>query len=206
MKDQEFEHESYVLVSFSRRQGSPRLFASMIERHHSYITLQVKKAILRRSDTGDRFDGSIAADIIEVDMSAAQFAELLTTMNIGLGVPGTMRRCMGKFIEEPPELPGEVEYIKEDFSNELREFSQKILSDKLPRIRTLLEQKTLNKAERAEILTAFESISNKLKGSVPFILDMFNEAVVRRVTAAKQEIDSLFTTVLHKAGLKQLQE
>jgi hypothetical protein len=205
MKDQEFEHESYVLVSFSRRQGSPKLFASLIDQHHSYITLQVRKTVLRRSDTGDRFDASMAADVVEVDMSAAQFAELLTTMNIGMGVPGTMRRCMGKFIEAPPDLPGEVEYIKEDFANELKSFSDKILGEKLPRVRNLLNQKTLTKVERQELLFAFEAISNKLKDSVPFILDMFNEAVIRRVTAAKTEIDSLWTTVLHKAGIKQLQ-
>ncbi len=200
-----YKHPSYCLVSFSRRQGNPKLFGSALTMHYSYVTLQIKTTSLVRDEHDDRYDGQINGDIIEVDMSAAQFAELLTTMNVGLGTPGTLRRLNNVAIEEPPDLPSEVEHIQMTFDKDLRSFAKTVLEKSLPQARKILEKPSLNKADRAELLNILESVSRRLTDAVPFILEMFNESVGKRVTAAKTEIDSLFGVILRKTGLKSLQ-
>lgn len=201
----EFAHPSYCLVSFSRRQGNPRLFGSSLKRHYHYVTLSIKRAKLIRTDTDDIYDGSICGDIVEVSMSAAQFAELITTMNVGLGVPGTLTRLNNQGIAEPPDLSSEAENIQETFAKDLRDFSKSVLEQAIPRAKEILAKTSLTKADRAELLGILERVSNRLRDTTPFIIETFNEAVGKRVSAAKTEIDSLFSLLLKKTGLKALQ-
>jgi hypothetical protein len=205
MSEVTYKHPSYCLVSFSRRQGNPKLFGSALTNHYSYVTLQVKRTSLIRDEHDDHYFGTLNGDIIEVDMSAAQFAELLTTMNVGLGTPGTLRRLNNVSIEEPPDLPSEVEHIQMTFDKDLRSFAKTVLEKSLPQARKILEKPSLSKADRAELLDILESVSRRLTDAVPFILEMFNESVGKRVTAAKTEIDSLLGVILRKTGLKALQ-
>lgn len=201
-----FSHPSYCLVAFSRRNGSPKLFGSSLTDHYSYVTLQVKKAELIREDNGDRYNSSMSGDIIEVDLSAAQFAELLTTMNVGLGVPGTLRRLNNQRVPEPPDLPNESEAIQESFGEDLKEFSKKVSEDSLPRARAILGKKYLSQGDKDELLKILQGVSDRLRSHVPFILQLFGESVTKRVSAAKTEVDSLFTTLLQRVGMRALQE
>lgn len=201
-----YQHPSYCLVSFSRRHGNPRLFGSHLKNHYHYITLAIKQAKLVRDENDDRYDASISGDIVEIDLSAAQFAELLTTMNVGMGVPGTLRRLNNQRVEEPPEISSEVEHIQDTFDKDLREFAKKVLEKSVPRAREILTKPSLNKADRAELLSLFEDVSRRLTDAVPFVIEIFNESVGKRVTAAKTEVDSLLSLFLKKAGLQALKQ
>jgi hypothetical protein len=148
----------------------------------------------------------MSGDIIEVDLSAAQFAELLTTMNVGLGVPGTLRRLNNQRVPEPPDLPNESEAIQESFGEDLKEFSKKVSEDSLPRARAILGKKYLSQGDKDELLKILQGVSDRLRSHVPFILQLFGESVTKRVSAAKTEVDSLFTTLLQRVGMRALQE
>jgi hypothetical protein len=203
---QEFNHPSYVAVSFSRRSGNPRLFGSNLPTHYGYVTLVVSKATLVRDDHDDRYASSISGDIIEIDFSSAQFAELLTTMNVACGTPGTLRRFQNTLVPEPPELPGRVENIQTAFEVDLRETAAEVLGKDVPRARAILNQKSLTKADRAELVTMFERVAQKLTDHVPFIVEMLNEAVGQRVSAAKAEVDAVMATTLTRLGMRTLEQ
>jgi hypothetical protein len=92
-------HESYGMVEISRYTCNPpqNFFGSSVK-HHSGISLRIHKAIKRRSLAEDRYFAH--GTIIEVDMSAAQFADMVCSPNIGDGVP-----CTLKFIAMPEGVP-----------------------------------------------------------------------------------------------------
>jgi hypothetical protein len=203
---QVLNHPSYALASFSRRSGSPKLFASAIDKHYSYICLQLKRAELVRRDHGDYYNSSIQGDIVEVDFSAAQFAELLTTMNVGLGVPCTLRRLNNERIEEPPDVLTEAENVANEFEGDMKGFAKKILGTTIPRAKEILAKTNITKADRAELAGIFDKIGMELKNNIPFILDCFQEAIQKKVAVAKAEVDSLFTSVINKLGLKALED
>lgn len=124
--DEHEKHESYGLISFSRRGGNPgRLFGSPLKSHESFITLSIKRGERIIDNTGtEHFYGSIRGDVVEVDMSAAQFTELLTTMNIGLGVTCTIRNIENRQMEKPPSTEMEVEKIRSNFKSNMKEVSK----------------------------------------------------------------------------------
>jgi hypothetical protein len=190
------EHPSYGAVTFSRRQGNPRLFGSNLTNHYSYVTLLVKRAKLERGSTGDYLNAPVHGDVIEIDMSTTQFAELLTTMNIGTGVPCTIRRLMGERVEEPPDNLSEAESIRSTFKAEMKRFVSSIRHQSMVTVRDILMKKTVSQTDRVTILAQFESIVTKLTDYAPFIIEQFNEATGKITSAAKQEVDAAIQMVI----------
>lgn len=205
--DEEHEdHESYGLISFSRRTGNPgRLFGSSLQTHEAYITMAVRKGTRISENGHDRYYGNIRGDIIEVDMSAAQFAELLTTMNVGMGVPCTVRRVSGKQLEAPPETKLEVEKARSEFKRKMGRISQ-VFTDKRKEAASLLDKKTLTKADKEAILAVLSKVEMEIAHNLPYALDMFEEAAEKVVVHAKAEIEAITTHNVIAEGVRSLAE
>lgn len=203
--DSTYEHESYVLVSASRRQGQTHLFGSALESHQSYITLSVRKGKLIRGDSGDHYYGSISGDIIEVDMSAAQFADMITSMNVGTGVPGTLRRLLNERVEPPPVIPTEAENIRGDFKARLKSFA-KVVASASSRLDLILEKKSLTKSDRIEAKNILRHAVTEISDNIPFFLEMYQEATEKIRTSAKSEIEAFMQIIVSHMGIKALKE
>lgn len=199
-----YEHESYGLVQFSRRQGNPRLFGSALDNHQQYVTLSVRRAELIREGTHDRYHGSIRGDLIEVDMSSAQFAELLTTMNVGMGVPCTVTYLNGTQMAPPPDLASLTDNIRSNFREEMEKLAVEV-REGLGAVREVLNKKSLTNADRVTILKYVERVARQFDDHAPFAMDMFREATEQLVTAAKTEADAWMTGVITQAGVAALQ-
>ena len=172
MKDEkEFKHPSYGMVQFNRVQGSPKLFGTMLDNHYSFVTLAIKQATLIRSDSGDRYYGSTRGDLIEVQLSAAQFAEAITTMNVGLGVPCTIAYVNGEQVEEPPTTPSEPENLRTEFKERMQAFVKKT-TEGIETIRETMQKPTLNKKDRADVLRFIERITQELGQNMPYLLEL----------------------------------
>ena len=79
------EHESYGLVGVSRISGSDRnLFGSSI-RHKNTMMLRVKRANKERHLNRDWYHAN--ETIVEVEMSPVQYAEMISSPNVGEGIP-----------------------------------------------------------------------------------------------------------------------
>lgn len=203
-REEVLTHPSYVTVRFSRCSGNPPLFASSLETHYGYMALEIDRAELIRTETDDRVSAHIGGGLVRVEMSEAQFATLLTNMNVASGTPGTLQRFDGKTVAPPPKASTRVENVKARFGEEMRERAETILQDTIPRARAILEAPTVKKAERAELLKMLTDVANLLNDHVPFILEMMDEAVEERVVAAKAEIDATMNRVLVQLGKDSL--
>jgi len=199
-------HESYVMVQFSRRQGNPgRLFGSSLKTHESYVTLKVARAERIHSLGRDSYYGGLRGDHFEVDLSAAQFAELLTTMNVGSGVPATLRYANGKKVEPPPDVRLEVEKVREGFKLDMEELAGRC-KDSIREVGELLEKKSLTKADRDAIMSKFRKVMMEVESNTPFMLSQFEEATEKVVSHAKAEVDAFVAHNVIAEGLRSIRE
>src|SRR5271154_1604303 len=96
------KHESYGMVGINRTSSSGTNLFGSIATHHSFITLSVKRAEVHRHLASDWYHAE-ARDLIEIEMSHSQFAEMITSPGIGDGIPCTIRAFDGKLLESCPE-------------------------------------------------------------------------------------------------------
>lgn len=197
-------HPSYGTLSFRRRTGgSTPLFGSSIE-HKDTIAMTLYHADITRGLHSDSIYGNKI--IAEVEMSYSQFAEAITSMNIGTGVPVTIR-----WTEKDGRIPA-CDFInkREQFANEFKEnrkkateISQQIIKD----VAELFDsKKTLTKTDKEMILKKLHQLSMDIGGNTDFIMDQFNEQMDKTVMEAKGEIEAFMQNKINSIATAALVE
>ncbi len=207
MPDDEFEreHPSYGILHISRTSGGTsaiRLFGSPLATHYGTIRLSISKGKWLHGLQHDRFFG-MNKDYIEIEMSAAQFADAITSLNIGSGTPCTIRYIQGERIENPPNFATEAEHIRDNFESTLDKYKAKART-----YRKKIEELTgkLSAKAKDEIRIALDVMEDQLSSNVPFVVKQFQEATTRITTSAKAEVDAFVTGVVRAAGLQSIAE
>ena len=210
--EEHLKHPSWVLVGLSRRSssGSYNLFGSRLDNHQHHITLSVRAAtLIINRDTGEeRYYGSVSGDIIEIDVSAAQFAEFITTSNVGMGVPATMRRFQNKAVESPPKRTNETRQIREAFKTKFATAMKKA-SEELESAEQLVRDKsgkTFNVKDREELIKKMRNLMREVQSNAPYLFELFEESTEKVVTHAKAEIDAFVTHNIFAEGLRAIKE
>lgn len=194
------KHPSYGLLQISRVSGGPRqLFGSSID-HGQSIELRIARAESRR-DLAHTWYYDYER-IIEVEMSPAQFAEAITSLNCGVGVPCTIRELNGEDIPDPV-VPSVRQQHVDEFKAVMRELVDK-LNAGTGRARELLKKKSLTKADREAILATLDQVYRSVGSNAPFIHSSFDEAMDKTAAEAKAEVDAFFTNAVHTMGLQAM--
>lgn len=202
MFGEKFKHESYGMVGISHVTcGGVSLFGSSIK-HDRVIRLRIKRACVERDLHKEWYHGD--ESIIEIDLSAAQFAEFITTPNVGDGIPCTIRRVEGENMEEPP-YRGQNEI----FNQELQKGFEAAMSDAdglINDAREMLDSKgPMKVAEKKALLSKLNKLVQHIKSNMPFLHKQFTRSMDKTVSAAKAEIDSFYTSTIMKMGKKALE-
>lgn len=203
-EDKVFKHESYGMVSLSRVQssGRRRLFGSALDRHYNTIVLRVHRAERRHKLSMDWYHAE-QTPLVEVELSAAQFAEMLTTMNVGNGVPCTLRSVAAKTMTEPPEERTETEEVREGFKEMAEALGKRMVSFR-KEVATALESRGVTKATRDVVIKGVDSILQEVNSNMPFVLSQFQEATSKVVASAKAEVEAFAMHAIITAGLEHL--
>ena len=207
MKDDVDEtHESYGMVGLSRVSGSSgNLFGSSV-RHQNFIRMRLKTAVKTRGLKHNWFRGK--KELIEVDLSPTQFADMITAMNVGDGVPCTIRH-----ISVPQELnKGQIapcpDYDQRKvFEDEFQADVDKIAGNSLDLLKkadTMLRQKTLKASDRDELLSIIYHLAQDIKDNLPFIQESFTEAMDKTVSEAKGEVEAFVSSKITSLGIEGL--
>lgn len=199
------KHQSFANLCIGRSQcsGQQALFGSSIK-HHDVITLRISPAYMDRDLNYDRYYAE-NLPYIEINMSQSQFAQAITSLNMGAGVPVTLRMINGEYIEPCPFVDK-----REQFSSEFRE-DMNVLSKKLAEatkhVEELIEnKKTFNKADKEQILSALRMLSTQLASNYPYMYSMFNEQMDKTVTEAKAEIESHLQARMEDVAFKAMRK
>lgn len=206
LPDDEFEreHPSYGILHISRTMGgnTVRLFGSPLATHYGTIRLTISNGKWSHGLHYDRYYG-MNRNFIEIEMSAAQFADAITSLNIGSGTPCTIRYVGAERIAEPPDHSTEAEHIRDNFENSIDKYAAKAHE-----YRKRIEELTgkLSQKARDEIRIALDVIEQQLTSNVPFVVQQFQEATSRVTTAAKAEVEAFVTHAVRAAGLAAIAE
>lgn len=200
-----FKHESYGMVGFHRVTGGiGRLFGSSIDKHHTAVRLRINRGVREHHLGRDWYYAK--EEIIEVEISAAQFAELLTTMNVGSGIPCTIRHLNCKSVENPPDEQMEVEEIRDAFENDTKTLV-KDMKAYVARITEVLgASKPPGKKEREELLSQLRLFVQRVESDMPFMVDQFAKASEKISSSIKAEVDAFLTHNILIEGIRSLTE
>ncbi len=197
-----FTHESYGIVSFNRiTGGSRRLFGSVLPGHSETIRFTVSRGERHHSLSRDWFFPR--KNLIEVELSPAQFAELITTMNMGAGVPCTIKYLDGKTVEEPPMTDIEQEEIRTGFGEEMKKLGNSLI-ELSNTVTEVISASRLSKQDREKILNGVAGLIQEVKSNLPFVETSFREATEKVVMAAKAEFEAFMVHSIARAGLTAL--
>lgn len=204
MKDEIKEtHESYGMLRFSRFSGGNNIYFGSSITHSGGISLTIKRGGVARSLKNDWYFGK---DVVcEIEMSPSQFAEAITNMNCGDGVPCTIKYLTGKKMENPPFTNKRLQFEKEfkhSFDNLIEEL--KAITENAENL--LSNKKPLNMSEKKEIISALQGCAAFMKYNLPFINQQFNEQMDKTVKEAKGEVDNLITHSITRLGIEKLNE
>ena len=102
VNSKETTHPAYGIASFHRICGNAgNLFGSSVYCDH-YVEMEISSGV--EIDNGSYHSYlSSGKPHIRVAFSPAQFAELITSMNIGPGVPCTIKEIAGERIDKIPD-------------------------------------------------------------------------------------------------------
>jgi hypothetical protein len=200
MKNDMVTHPSYGLLSIHRVQGGDQtLFGSSLL-HQNRLSIKIHEASFHRDLNHTWYSDD--TEIIEIEMSPAQFAEAITTPNMGIGTPCTIRRLHGKRVADCPHND-ERRQVLDEFKEDMQKLAAEV--DKLRvNAATILEKKNITKGDREALLGIFSKLECQIGSNIPFVHESFHEATDKTVTQAKLEIEAFYTSAMMSAGREAL--
>lgn len=192
-------HPSWGLAVFHRASGTgKRLYGSEL-RHHETIRFQLTVAKETRDLSQEwRFSGEV---LFEVEFTPAQFAQLLTTMNVGSGVPCTIdyRIDLGRQKYEASEAKDEK------FKQELSQDEQAIYAH-LNELEAHLDLVKMTVKDRDSLKGRVAKVKQIIRSGIPFVVSQYRDHMEKVVTDAKAQVEAFVTGVVTRTGLEALRK
>lgn len=194
-------HESFGMLGFNRISGgSPYLYGSSVK-HNDKIQLVLKTGEYDRHLNQNWYHGR--KTLFEVEMSYTQFVELITHMNMGDGVPVTLKRVNGEIMSECP-YHNPIEVHKKEFEEHLDETYEqsKELIKELQNI--FSSKKTFNNKEQEDILRKLNHLSMNIGCNQTFQLSQFEEQMEKTVAESKGEVEAFVQNKMYQIAQQAL--
>ena len=196
-------HDSFGVLKFSRVNSNTEksLFGSSIK-HSNTIVMTVSKASVERQLNRDWV--SDEGKILECEMSYAQFAEAITSMNVGVGTPVTLRRTELKPYIESCELVNKREQFEKEFKRNNRkqnETTNKLIEEV---IELFERKKTFNKSDKENVIELLHQLKMAIGCNQEFIYEQFNRQMDKTVAEAKGEIEAFVQNKINALGVDGL--
>lgn len=195
------EHPSYGMISFGRINGRPTGFYGSEIVPDNYIEMRIYSAYTEKSLTDEKYYAKNM--LARVRITPNQFSELITSMNIGDGVPCTIERLPDGRVEEFQATENRKEFIHNTFKERMVEYRQQ-LKEYEDRITELTKKKTLSKADIEEVRIATRTMTQEIDSNIPFFMRCFQETMDNIVVESKTAVESAILHKIHVAGLEQL--
>ncbi len=198
------KHPSFGVIRFTNSASSNEspMFGSSIN-HRNVINITICTATHDRDLNNDWIHEK--EQLIEVSITANQFAQMLSSFNRGEGTPCTIRHINGKRMPPPPYI-SKMDLFKQEFEATMHNMGVDLESGLRNAVDILKNKSSLTKGDRELILNAIEKNSNAIKSTIPFIDSQFKEQMQEVVTEAKSEVEAYISNTINTLGLQALQE
>ena len=203
-KDRHLKHPCFGLARFSRIYGySGFMFGSDVQ-SENFIELTINHAERVQDDYRVHYY-DYGKPIVRLKMTQTQFAELLTNMNIGNGVPVTLEAVNGEQIEQFDlnEAKNHLDELKDDFKERSKKTVNSLIetSNALKRI---INKKNLSKKDQEDAMNLLDRYITEIRSNMPFFIKLYKEETADIVQRAKSELDGMIQSCVIRAGVKAL--
>lgn len=199
------QHESFGMIAISRVQGGRHLFGSEIDRHGTFFRLSISQCEVDHHLGQNWYHDR--KELISIDLSPAQFAQFITSPNVGSGTPCTIDRVlMEKMDEVPREVKNESEKIQDGFKAKAASLVSFLKASRKEAGEILNGSKPPNQKERSKLLEVFDRMVREVDLNMPFAVETFVEATEKVKTTAKAEMEAAAALFLTRLGLERARE
>ncbi len=200
--EQEYNHPSFGNIQLTRRSGGTRTVFGSGAKHSSTVVLKISTARYTRKLNNDWI--SPGQELVEVEMSEAQFAQFIMSSGLGEGTPCTLKYVGGQRIEDCPEIG-----MREQFHGEI-DAALKGLQDVMSELKALASELSdkprLTKEDKEKLTRAVNAAQRAVNGDLEFIQAQFDEAMDKSVNAAKIEAEAYAANIRNQAGMLAIQK
>jgi ElaB/YqjD/DUF883 family membrane-anchored ribosome-binding protein len=199
----EYTDPSFGVVRFSRITGNSRLFQSNCDLG-SFIELTISTAVLcRHTDTHSDYVHD-DEELIRISLSNAQFAELITNMNVGTGVPCTINNY-GKERYECPELVKKIDTYQVEFDKRIESISEGLVKQ-YEEISDMLDEKGSPTKKKLNVIQGkLYSLLGNFKSNSNFFKKCFKEDTNKIISDSKIEVESFISMHMHDKGVEAIE-
>lgn len=207
-------HPAFGVIGVSRVSGQASLFDSDVKHGH-FIEITISDA--KKHRTGFTHEAVMSGkELAKVRMSFAQFAQFITTQNVGSGTPCTIARVIGDE-KEPyatkwggrPDPPDPKPFL-DRFHGVGKDRADRILalvSDALKQAESLLSGADKpTKANLKDITDKLSSVHQDVKSNLPYLMECLDEEMETKLSNAVTEFESYVAGSLQDKGLKVMHE
>lgn len=189
MEREILKHPAFGMIGFSRVSGGENVLFGSSVKHNDRVVMTLKHGEQDRHLHRDGYYGR--GLITEVEMSYSQFAECITAMNVGDGVP-----CTIKYTEKDGDIPAIAENNskREQFRNEFSDTIFKAMEqvqDQINEIqKSLDDKKSLGVKDRKEMISKLQQVKYNIGSNLDFCVKQFDEQMEKTTLEAKGEIEA----------------
>jgi hypothetical protein len=200
-EDKQYAHPSFGMISVGRVSGRVDLFGSSVTHDH-FIRIRVAAGVKEQKYGRDWYHGR--REILEVDLTPAQFAEMITNSS-GSGVPCTIRAREGKPVEqfEREDDPRTTVHIRDEMLRMGKETAT-ALADFEAKVDAMIAAKAITRKAGEEMKGFFYRPKQNLESNFAFYLGQLEEAADKIIHEKKLEHDAAVTGMITTAGIKAL--
>ena len=187
MDEMTYTHPSYGQLEVSRcsSSGAHPLYGSSIK-HRETLRVRLYSSTSKRSLSNNWYHPGHT--MFEIEMSQSQWAEFISSIGNGGGIPCTIRFANGTRMDDPPFI-SERANSDTEFDATIKSVFDK-LDQLLVEVDQLLGKPTVTKADRRRIKELLYSARQELMSNLAFVKDQFTEQMDKTVLSAKGEIEA----------------
>lgn len=193
-----YEHESYGVIEIARAQvsGGIPLFGSSIL-HRNVIHISIQTATLDRGLNRDWIHG--CKHIVDFKMSPTQFADAITSLNVGGGIPITLDYVIGdeKSCRDEPPYESKTRTFNKEFEQDCKDLAKRF-------------DATIKLAEETHaqkrLITEIQMLRQTIASNLPFINNSFTEQMEHTVKEAKGEVEAFVENTIRSCGIEAIRK
>lgn len=192
-------HPAYAMIGASRTDGGDAVLFGSDFRHRNSIVIRIHHAELRRDLSRDWIH-AVGSPMVEVQLSEAQWATFLSTLNRGDGVP-----CTINWTAEAGQIPAIIPDTERraQFNREVDETLANAVR-LIAEVEEAIEASNLSKKAREDLGSRAAKAKQELEKNLAYAAESFDEHAEKTVEKAKIEVAAYITGAIQRAGLQAL--
>jgi len=206
-------HPSYGVIGVSRVSGRGVLFGSEVQHQH-FIKVTISEA--RRVVNPPREFVMSEQELVQIYMTDAQFAQMITSPNQSDGVACTINRCIDDSGKpwvtsyggrpDPPTPEHYTQKYKDVMGKRAGMISEHIAKAKTHIDALMNGTEKPTKGNLKALQDALHMAQMNFDKNIPYVMEEMSEGIEKKVSTAKSEFESYVAHSLQSKGLEHLSQ